>query len=382
MIDRRRLLQFAGAGLGLSVLPSVGLAAIASARRLVFVIQRGAADGLNTVIPTADPGLAAARAVLAVDGGQKLDGMFTLHPAMEQTGKLFSAKEALFVHAVASPYRDRSHFDAQNVLESGGISAYALKSGWLNRLVGMLPKADTKALALSPTIPLALRGSVEVASYAPSTLPNASADLIARVGQLYAGDVQLHTLWEQAVATRNMAGTSGDGMNARNAAVVGELAAKLMAGPSGARIVMAETTGWDTHSGQKARLNNQLKGLDAMIAALKAGLGPEWSNTLVIVATEFGRTVAANGTGGTDHGTGSVAMLMGGAVKGGRVIADWPGLVQSALYEGRDLKPTLGLDNLIASAVAAHFGLDPAQAARTLFPDLQTGRPMDGLIRA
>jgi uncharacterized protein (DUF1501 family) len=381
MIERRQFLGFAGAGLSLSLFPSAALAQNAGVRRLIFIIQRGAADGLGTIIPVGDPGLLAARSALQVEGGAKLDSMFTLHPSMAETAALYAAKQALFVHAVASPYRDRSHFDAQNVLESGGTAPYALKTGWMNRLVGMLPKGDAKALALSPTIPMAMRGTAQVASYAPSALPDASADLVARVGQLYAGDKQLHSLWEQAVATRNMAGSADDGLNARNAVAMGALAAKLMAGPQGARVAMMETTGWDTHAGQKARLGNQLKGLDGLIGALKTGLGADWANTLVIVATEFGRTVAVNGTGGTDHGTASAAMLLGGAVRGGRVIADWPGLGQSALYEGRDLKPTLSLDALITGAVAGHFGLDPEKAGSILFPEMRTTRPVEGLIR-
>jgi uncharacterized protein (DUF1501 family) len=243
----------------------------------------------------------------------------------------------------------------------------------------MLPKGEAKALALAPTIPMALRGPAEVSSYAPSNLPDASADLIARVSQMYGDDAQLHALWEQALQTRDMAGMSGE-LTGRNAAEAGALAAKLLAGPNGARIAMIETTGWDTHTGQEARLANQLKGIDALIAGLKTGLGDDWTKTLVIVATEFGRTVATNGTGGTDHGTGCAALLLGGAVKGGRVIADWPGLRTTDLYEARDLRPTLGLDRLLTSATAAHFRLDPAPVAATLFPDLAPTKTMDGLI--
>jgi uncharacterized protein (DUF1501 family) len=368
MIERRKFMGIIGAGAGLFAVPGFAVAQAATDRRFFFVIQRGAADGIGTLIPSGDPALQAARGALMVEGATKLDAMFSLHPALSEVNSMFARKEALFAHAVASPYRDRSHFDAQNVLESGGSAAYSMKTGWMNRLVTMLPKAEAKAIALSPTIPMALRGTAEVASYAPSNLPEASADLMARVGQLYSQDAQLHGLWEQALQTRNMAGNASD-LNGRNAATMGALTAKLMAGQNGARIAMVETNGWDTHSAQKGRLANQLKGLDALIGALRTGLGAEWSKTLVIVATEFGRTVAVNGTGGTDHGTASAAMLLGGAVDGGRVIADWPGLSQSSLHEGRDLRPTLALDDLIASAVAAHFQLDPARAFATLFPE-------------
>lgn len=380
MIDRRGFITSTAALL--LVAPHVAVARAATDRRFVFIIQRGAADGLGIVAPVGDPAFVGLRGALAAEAatGLRLGSMFALHPALAETGKLYGAGEALFVHAVASPYRDRSHFDGQNVLETGGDAAYRLKDGWMNRLLSLLPRAEAKAIALSATVPAVLRGSREVASYAPSALPDASDDLLARVSKLYEGDTQLHGLWSQAMATRTLTGdlTSEGG---RNAAATGTLAATLLSGAAGARIASIETGGWDTHSGQKFRLQAQLRGLDAMIAALKAGLGPDWANTLVLVATEFGRTAAPNGTGGTDHGTASAAMLLGGAVKGGRVIADWPGLSAGALYDGRDLKPTLDLDTLIASALAEHYGLDPSRAAAALFPQGARSRSMQGLIR-
>ena len=369
-LNRRRLLGAGLLGAGLVSLPNMVLAAAPTDRRFVFIIQRGAADGLNIVMPTGDPAFAAARGPLAISGATKLDSMFTLHPALTETAKLYSDKQALFAHAVASRYRDRSHFDGQNVLETGGSQAYQLKDGWLNRLIALLPRAESEAIAISATIPAALRGRMQVASYAPSALPQASDDLLSRVSAMYAGDGQLHALWGQAMATRAMTGdlTSKGG---QNAAATGALAARLLSGPS-SRIAMIETGGWDTHAQQAGRLAGQLRGLDAMVAALKTGLGPAWTSTMVLVATEFGRTVAVNGTGGTDHGTGAAAMLLGGGVAGGRVIADWPGLSGAALYEGRDLKPTMSLDALIAAALAQHYGLDPLRVRKALFPD-ETG---------
>lgn len=371
MLDRRLLLQIGGAGVAMLGLPKIAFAATARTdKRFLFIIQRGAADGLATLGPTGDPAYAGLRGDLAADlaSGTKLDSMFTLHPALSEIAKLYAARQALFVQAVASPYRDRSHFDGQNVLESGGAGAYRVKDGWLNRLLTELPGG--KAVALAPTVPLALRGAVPVASYAPSNLPQAGDDLLIRIGDLYAQDPQLGPLWTQAQAARMKAGELGD---AKGGAAAGQLAARLMGGADGARIAMIETNGWDTHNGQRGRLAAQLRGLDALVASLKAGLGADWSNTLVLVATEFGRTAKANGTGGTDHGTGAMAMLIGGAVNGGRVIADWPGLSQAALYEGRDLKPTIDLDALIASALSQHFGLDGARTAGLLFPETRPG---------
>ncbi|MDQ8758229.1 DUF1501 domain-containing protein [Sphingosinicella sp. LHD-64] len=382
MFDRRAFLGGAAAtGAVLLAAPHLAVAQAATDRRFVFIIQRGAADALGTLAPTGDPAFAQVRGAFAEDfaSGARM-GDFTLHPNLAEIARLHAAREALFVHAVASPYRERSHFDGQNVLETGGNAAYALRDGWMNRLLGLLPPAESRAIAVSATVPMVLRGSHEVSSYAPSALPDASDDLLARVSALYERDAELHAAWQQALQTRAIAGDLAQA-GGRNAAATGTLAARLLTG-EGARIAVIETGGWDTHAGQRARLGIQLRGLDAMIAALKTGLGPDWANTLVIVATEFGRTVAPNGTGGTDHGTGSMAMLLGGAVAGGRVIADWPGLGNAALHEGRDLKPTIDLDLLIASAMAEHYRLDPGRAGRTLFPNIASARPLEGLIRA
>jgi uncharacterized protein (DUF1501 family) len=383
MITRRGLIGTSIAALGTVALPRITFATSSGGnKRFIFIIQRGAADGLHTVAPVGDAGLRVARAALVDAMGEpvKLDAMFALHPALTQSAALFKGGEALFVHAVASANRDRSHFDAQNILETGGQRAYAEASGWMNRLAGLLPPRNAKTMALAQTVPVALRGPAPVASYAPSNLPDASDDLIMRVSSLYAHDAQLDGLWQSALQTRAMAGDAGEGQG-RGGAATGALAAKLMQGADGARLMMIETGGWDTHSGQKGRLNAQLGGLDAMVGAIKAGLGSEWSNTLVLVATEFGRTVAVNGTGGTDHGTASAAMLFGGAVKGGRVVADWPGLRSGDLFEARDLKPTVALEAVVAGAAAAHFGLDPARTMRTLYPSSGALRPVEGLIR-
>jgi uncharacterized protein (DUF1501 family) len=350
--------------------PSLALANVNTERRFVFIIQRGAADGLSIVAPTGDPGFAAVRGDFAQDSaaGTKLGSFFTLHPALTEVGRMYSQRQALFVHAAASQYRDRSHFDGQNVLETGGSAAYRLKDGWINRLLGLLPALEARALALSSTVPMALRGAHEVSSYAASQLPSPSDELLARVDALYDSDHQLHSLWSAAMETRARAGNSMQAGGGQKGAATGTLAAKMLLG-EGARVVMIETNGWDTHSAQRGRLSAQLKDLDQMLAALRTGLGAEWSNTLVIVATEFGRTVRPNGTGGTDHGQASAAMLLGGSIAGGKVIADWPGLSDAALYEGRDLKPTTDLDALIAGALAQHYGLEPTHVMRALFPE-------------
>lgn len=381
MLSRRQFLRCAAAGAGaMLVAPQIVFASAATDRRFVFVIQRGAADGLNIVVPYAEPAYANLRGALAIDtaNAAKLNGTFALHPSLAQMAQMYRDKQALFVHAVASPYRDRSHFDGQNVLETGGSAPYQVKDGWLNRLVGLVGATRENAIALAPTMPLALRGTARATSYAPSALPAASDDLLTRVSALYEGDAQLHGLWASAMDARGLA---GDASAHQDPASLGKLAAQFLARADGPRIAMIETGGWDTHSAQNARLANQLKALDTMLAALRDGLGPAWDKTTVLVATEFGRTAAANGTGGTDHGQGSVAMLAGGAVAGGRVLADWPGLRPADLYEQRDLKPTASLDALIAGAAAESLQLDPQRTAATLFAQAGAQRPVTGLIR-
>ena len=379
-MNRRDFLRYAAMSGAIFASPNISFAAANTDRRFIFIIQRGAADGLNTVIPYADPAYAKLRGALAIDIAQatKLDGLFALHPSLNETAKLYAAGQALLVQAVASPYRDRSHFDAQNVLETGGNMAYQLKDGWMNRLITLLPKAQNEAIAFAATIPMALRGKMEVSSYAASHLPQAPDDLLLRVGQLYADDAQLNPIWQAALAANNMA---DDASAKQDPASLGKLAASFLSKTNGPRIAMIETGGWDTHSGQEARLSRQLTSLDQLIAALRTDLGDTWQKTTIIVATEFGRTAAANGTGGTDHGTGSTALILGGDVNGGRVIADWPGLNQSNLFEGRDLKPTTNLATLIASLASASFGLDNTLVAKTLFPASGNGQMLDGLIK-
>jgi uncharacterized protein (DUF1501 family) len=379
-LDRR---TFVGATALLAAAPGL-FAQTATQRRFVLIVQRGAADGLNTVVPHADPAYARARGALALEPGTALplDGSFALHPSLPTLHGLHGAGQAIFFHAVASPYRDRSHFDGQNVLETGGRAPHQLKDGWLNRLLGLLPGGGRTAVALSQAVPLALRGAIDVTTYAPSALPQPDQDLLMRVEQLYANDAQLHALWSAAMDAQDMAGHARDGVRGQDGAALGRAAAGFLSRADGPRVAMIETGGWDTHSGQTGRLAAQLKALDALIGSLQASLGALWAQTVVLVVTEFGRTVAANGTGGTDHGTGAAAMLVGGAVRGGRVVADWPGLKPSDLHEGRDLKPTLGLEALVPWVCAETFGVDPERVTRVLFPGSAYRKPPSALLRS
>lgn len=377
-MDRRTLL---GTGLALGAASFAGVRLTASAaptdKRFLMVILRGAADGLSIAAPVADPGFDRLRAAWRDQyaSATKLDGTFRLHPSLANVGKLYGQGDALVGHALATSYRDRSHFDAQNLLETGGTRAFELRDGFLNRFLGLMPQKDFPALALAPAIPVALRGSHQVSSYAPSKMPDASADLLNRVEGLYQPDPALAKIWQSAMTTHSAAAGSETG----TAAQLGALAAKMMVGEQKARLVMIDLPGWDTHSGQLKRLSQSLKGLDAMLGAFHEGLGDIWGETLVAVVTEFGRTAAINGTGGTDHGTAGASLLLGGNVKGGRVVSDWPGLAQGQLLEGRDLRPTNATEAFLTGAMADHFDLDPARTFETLFPGRKE-KAMSGLI--
>jgi uncharacterized protein (DUF1501 family) len=369
-LTRRHMLAATAASAGIALYPGFAHAQTGATRRFLFIIQRGAADGLAMLQPTGDPAFANLRRDQIESGGTRIGSFFTLHPALTAIAAMQAAGQARFYPAVGSVYRERSHFDGQNVLEGGGARPYGRQDGWINRLIALLPQPDRAALAIAEAVPLALRGPANVTSYAPSRLPAASDDLLMRVGALYASDPQLHGLWENAQRTRAIAGDLG-GNNGRNGAELGTLAATLMRPVDGARIAMIETGGWDTHSGQRGRLAAQLRGLDALVEAFRTGVGADWSRTLVIIATEFGRTAALNGTGGTDHGTASLAMVLGGGLPSGSpIVGDWPGLAAGQLYEGRDLRAAASLETVIASTLAAHYELEPRSVRRALYPDL------------
>lgn len=386
MINRtlnRRTMLAGSMVLGASSLaaPRMAFANAPGERNMLFVLLRGAMDGMAMLAPTGDPGYEALRGAALPDyeGAMRIDPLFQLHPAFENVGKAYTMGDALFVHATATSYRDRSHFDGQDLLETGGTKPHSLRQGWLNRLVGLMSDGQApRALAIAPTMPLALRGDAPASNYAPSALPEASADFMDRVAKLYADDDQLASLFAAALETRDMA--ANDGLkNLRDATAAGELAASLMRGEDGARIAMIELGGWDTHANQRGAFNRPARQLDTLLGAYARAMGAAWDNTLVMVATEFGRTARYNGTNGTDHGTASAALLMGGAVKGRRVLGDWPGLASNQLYQGRDLRPTTALESVLAGAVSEHFALDTARAMERLFPG-RASPALSGLI--
>lgn len=396
-LDRR---TFIGASLAAGALATtrLALAGAATDNRFVLVLLRGALDGLAAVPPVGDTALASLRGNLAIPPAAvlALDGFFGLHPALPFLHERYRAKELAIVHAVATPYRERSHFDAQDVLETGVSRPHAVPDGWLNRAVGLLPGAGRQAgVALGANVPLVMRGAAEVASWSPSSLAALDEDTLARITDLYAGDPLLSRRLADALASdaiaagagvsRTMA-RAGQRAGRQDATRFGETAraaAGFLSRPDGARIATFETTGWDTHANQggaEGLLAVRLRGLDAGLRALHDALGSTWQRTVVLVVTEFGRTAAANGTRGTDHGTGAAAFVLGGAVAGGRVIADWPGLGRAGLLDGRDLRPTLDLRALAKGILLDHLGISRQALDTTVFPDSAGVRPVGGIL--
>jgi uncharacterized protein (DUF1501 family) len=378
-----------------AMLPRCGFADVATDARFVLVILRGALDGLAAVPAYGDGAYASKRGGLAITAPQlKLDGMFALNPSLTQLHERFQFKELIVFQAVASPYRERSHFDGQDLLENGTSTPKSAHDGWLNRALPLLPEAkqratDRLALALAQNVPLVLRGDARVGSWAPSRLPDTDSDTLRRIADLYSTDEYFARRLQSALAAEGVVG-EGAGMGAGrrdplNALdTVAAAAGKFLAAADGPRIAVLEATGWDTHANQGAehgQLATRLRGLDQALNSLRTALAGAWARSAVLVVTEFGRTVAVNGTGGTDHGTATCAFLVGGAVAGGRVVADWPGLASSALYEGRDLRPTLDVRSIMKSVLASHLGAAESGIEERVFPNSRSARPLDHLVK-
>jgi len=368
-------------------------------RKFVLVILRGALDGLAAVAPYGDAHYRAVRGKLALAPPGEAGGVlpliegFGLHPDLAFLHAQWTGGELAIVPACASPYRERSHFDAQDVLETGAAEVFGASDGWLGRaLTALPPELKREAVAISGSLPLVLRGSASATSWAPSFAPSASEDTLSRLMDLYAGDSLLGPALASAIETNAIASASGmdgmDGKGRRNGPGaykgLAEAAARLLSAEGGPAAAVLSFDGWDTHANQGAangQLALRLAGLDAAMRALRDGLGAHWPKTVVAVVTEFGRTVAENGTGGTDHGTGSAAFLLGGAVSGGKFGGDWPGLAPKALFQGRDLAPANDIRSVFMAVLQDHWGLGRDTLCRTVFPDGTGVRPTSGLIR-
>lgn len=421
-INRRSLLGL-GASLGITVnfLGSQAFAATEgdlARKKLVVVICRGGMDGLSVSPPVGDANYANLRGSIALRPDQvlKLDDTFALHPELKAVHALALKGEARIAPAIASPDRARSHFEAQDVLETGAAHVYGTETGWLNRtLEALAPVRKVEGLSVGTTAPLILRGKVQAASWSPGKGVDETARLPTLLQDLYRNDPMLGPAFARGLETETMAQTAMTALsptpamniaaastptrsgaapmsptmaNDRQNRAGGEAARKLgstlggfMIQAGGPQIAAISLDGFDTHAGQPGQIATRLSYMDAVLDGLHTGLGAEWKNTVVIAVTEFGRTARVNGTGGTDHGTASTGLVLGGALKkGGGLIGDWPGLADNALFENRDTAPTLDMRGLFKGVLADHIGVDRAILERKVFPDSAAAKPVAGLV--
>jgi uncharacterized protein (DUF1501 family) len=359
--------------------------------RFVLIFLRGAMDGLDVVVPYGDANLRTWRPNLVLpepgqpNGLAGLGGFWGLHPSLRTAHALYEANDLLPIQAVAGPNRSRSHFEAQDMMEIGAETR--MTSGWLNRIAALLPANPNcdVAVAMGSMSPLILHGPAPTTTWDPfHARPRVSAGFYDNIVAMHANDAQTGAeladgLRERRYIDTVLAGTSYDGISPGFPRLA-RAAARLLAAPDGPRLAELDLDGWDTHTIQKPRLVESLQRLDEGIAVLRAGLAEVWSKTAILVLTEFGRTVRVNGTGGTDHGTGTAALLIGGAVAGGRVLADWPGLAAGQLFENRDLQPTLDIRAVAKGVLGPHFGLSAGGLA-TVFPNSDSVTPKAGLLK-
>lgn len=396
-MHRRRFLAALLATAGVAG-TNVAFASAPTERRFVFVILRGGVDGLHVLAPHGDPDYRAARGSIALpgpgdpDGVLDLDGQFGLHPSLAPLLPLWKEGDLAFAHGVAGPLRTRSHFDAQDALENGTETA-GRPDGWLNRAVAALEGAPD-AVAFGSDLPLVLRGPATVSSVDPLGRSRAEPELLDAVAELYADDVVLGPALaagrvEQEKVDAELASAGLGAMKSRPGKGLdtgfAKVAGALLAAADGPRIAVMEATGWDSHYNQglaSGGLSGRLDGVANALVAFKAALGPVWRDTVVVLVSEFGRTVAGNGTGGTDHGTGGLLWLAGGAVSGGKVHGAWPGLSSRALFDGRDLAPSTDVRSVLKGLMRDHVGLDEAALADRVFPGSGAVPAMDGLVRS
>ncbi|WP_126974536.1 DUF1501 domain-containing protein [Frigidibacter oleivorans] len=351
--------------------------------RLVVIILRGAADGLDILQPWGDPDFAALRPGLALPPGSgpeaalDLDGRFAMHTGLTALMPMWQAGELAFVHATSTPYRDkRSHFDGQDLLEAGtgmDVAAEARRDGWLNRMLQAMPGVTSRtAFAVGSDDMRILAGPAPASSWAPAARLEISDQAVRLLDHVYHDDPAFREAVAQAVelSAANASESIGPNANAQPLRLA-EFAAAQLRGET--RIATFSIGGWDTHRNQANALKGGLARLAETLVTLRDHLGPVWGRTAVLAMTEFGRTARQNGTQGTDHGTGGAMLMAGGALKGGRVLGQWPGLAEADLYDRRDLMPTSDVRAWAGWTMRGMFGFDRALIEATLFPGLDMG---------
>ncbi len=388
VMDRRKLLKGMGCSLAAHpLMTSVTFAAVPGEARLVVLILRGAMDGLDVVQPVGDNNYAGSRPDLR-STSTDLNGFFAMNDGLGKLRPLWKNGELGFVHAVSTPYRDkRSHFDGQDLLEAGTAMGAmgAGRDGWLNRLLQRMPGATAQtAFAIGQENLKILTGAAPVSNWAPNTQLNLSDQAQKLLAEIYDDDPLFRASSSEAMELAQVInadmemGETSDEMQmmmqqggGRSDTALAAFAADRMNRDT--RIACFSINGWDTHRNQSAGLNRALPRLADVILTLKQGLGDNWGQTCVLAMTEFGRTVRENGTGGTDHGTGGMMLLAGGAIAGGKVYGRWPGLAEADLYQRRDLMPTGDVRAVAGWVMADMFGTERAALEGTVFPGLDLG---------
>lgn len=389
MLNRRSVLGFTTTSLLTNVFTTrASFARTPGDSRLVVILLRGGLDGLHALIPHGDPQLTKLRPTMTrvlaqKDGIDDLDGYFGLHHALRPLRELYNARELLLIPAASTRYRQRSHFDGQNLLENGTGKPYGAATGWLNRAIDQLHHREQRmGLSIGPTVPLLLQGEAQIQTWADSNLPPVEEDFIRRVARTFQDDALMHgALRDALAATQTDVDMQGMGGRRNNFELASRVAADLLSKQDGPRIAALEMGGWDTHFDQERRLTQLLGQLSAGMLELKRGLGAHWASTAVVVVSEFGRTAAENASRGTDHGTGGLALLAGGRIKGGRIFGDWPGLKPHQLWEGRDLRAVNPYESIFKTLLIEHAGLAADRVNLSVFPDSQRYPPLSDLLR-
>lgn len=392
MFNRREFLTSAAAS-SLVLSSGVALANAPTDQRLVIILQRGGQDGLQALPPFADPAYYRARPTIGIrppgeeGGALNLNGTFGLHPEMTFLAELYAKGELIAVPAASTRYRERSHFDGQDLLENGSGRPDGARSGFLNRALAGLPDAENPAgLNIGLKAPLILFGDHPTQTFAPSNYPAPSDQFLDLLAETYEDDPALAAALAAAVEddlelelSREQIGR----INGRSdASLTASIVGPLLARPRGPRVTVIESQGWDTHNNISFRGKRLFRGLSDTFAALAEAMAPVWDKTLIISVSEFGRSLHQNGGNGTDHGTGGTMFLAGGAVRGGRVIGDWPGLRTRDLYQERDVYPANSVEGVLKAALIDHLGIAQGHVENVVFPGTSTITPFDGLFQS
>jgi len=376
---------------GLNSWVAKGIAQPTNRKRLVVIFLRGAIDGLNVVIPHQEADYYKARPTLAIpypqekNGAIDLDGFFGLHPDLQDLMPLWKKGNLAFIHASGSSADTRSHFDAQDYMESGTPGVKSTSDGWMNRLLGQLPKErPTQALNVGTSTPRILKGMMPIANLNPGknstvAIPTDHAHINKAFSSLYDGDDLLSKAYQEGHQAREIILKElGQEMMyaSRGASIASSFVddaaevAKLMEGDAKTQLAFMEIGGWDSHINQQLIFKKYLPDLGRGLATLVKGLDSIYPDTTIVVMSEFGRTVKENGNNGTDHGHGNVMFLLGGSIRGGKVYGEWQGLGESALYEGRDLPVTTDFREAIALILQQHLSISDDRLAK-IFPGYQ-----------